>query len=583
MKYITNELFIFLAILISFTGCSVNETINQITGDDKIDLGNEKDRLNYNYAFFEATKQNLYGNTNNAVMLYKKCLEVNPASHASNYQLSRIYFFNSELDKAKKYAKSANVLDSDNFWYQINLANVYQYLGLQDSVINIYEKIVDTQEEKIEIKFELIELYYDNEDYDKCLELCNKIEDQYGPSITSRYYKSQVYEELGNYDKAEEEIESIIEQSGDNIAYQLGLLKLLKEQNKPDKVYKRYEQLNTEYPNNYHLKRSLADFYIKQDKKKEAENMFEGIIKNDSINVDYKIQMLYEFTTSIDTALVKQKIQRNMIDTMQKIYSENKQVNLLIADFYIQNDSIQNAANIIKRLIKNHDVEYYIWQQFFYMQSRLENTDTIYKYSQTAVKKYPEKPTAYLFKGLSEKRNKLYDSAIVSYQNGLKYVNYENTDLVSRLYTLLGEVYNEIEQYEKSDSAFNKALKYRSEEDLYLLNNYSYYLSLRGDKLDKAETLIKKCLKIDPGNYIYLDTYSWILFKMGKFKKAAGYAEKAIENGGEKSGEVLEHYGDILFKLGKKDQAIQYWNKAVEFEDHSDELENKIKNGKLNN
>lgn len=582
MKNIKNKLFILFTVLTLFTGCSVNETINKITGDNKIDSGSENERLNYNYAFFEATKQNLYGNTKNAVMLYKKCLEVDSSSHASNYQLSRIYFFNNELEKAKKYAKTANVLDPVNFWYQINLANVYQYLGLQDSVIYVYEKIVNTHKEKIEAKFELIELYYDNEDYDKCLELCNKIEEQYGPSITTQYYKSRVYEESGNYDKAEEEIQSIIEQSGDNIAYQLGLLELLKKQNKVDKVYKRYKELNSEYPNNYHLKRSLADFYIKQDKKKDAEKIFEDIIKNDSINIDYKIQMLYEYTTSIDTTPIKQKIQKNMIDTMQKIYSENKQVNLLIADFYIQNDSIQNASDIIKELIKNHDVEYYIWEQFFYLQSQLENTDTIYKYSKAAVKKYSEKPTAYLFKGLSEKRNELYDSAIVSYQNGLKYVNYENKDLVSRLYTLLGEVYNEMKHYEKSDSAFNKALKYRTEDDLYLLNNYSYYLSLRGEKLDKAESLIKKCLEKEPDNYIYLDTYSWILFKMGKNRKAAEYAKKAIKNGGDESGEVLEHYGDILFKLGKKEQAIQYWNKAIEFEDYSEELKDKIKHKKLN-
>lgn len=569
--------------LMYLTGCSVEETIQDITGNANAELDNEKEKLNYYYAFFEATKQNVYGNTSNAVMLYKKCLEVNPSSHASNYQLSRIYFFNNELDKAKEYAEKAKFLEPDNFWYQINLANVYQYLGLQDSVIKVYEEIVTIHNDKVEIKFELIELYFENGEYDKCLELCNKIEEQYGPSINTQYYKSQVYEEMGDFNKAEDEIQKIIDRKGDDIAYQLGLLELLKKQNKTNEVFERYNELKNEYPHNYHLKRSLADYYIKRDKNHEAEAEFKSIITDDSINLDYKIQMLYEFTTSIDTTSFKESLQKIVIDSMQKLYSDNKQVNLLIADYYIQNDSIQKASEIIKTLINNYEIEYYIWQQFFYLQSQLENTDTIYKYAQEAVTKFPQKPTAYLFKGLSEKRKEMYDSAIGSYKKGLKYVNFDNTDLVSRLYTLLGEVYNEIQQYKESDSAFNKALKYRSEDDLYLLNNYSYYLSLRGEKLDKAESLIKQCLDQEPHNYIYLDTYSWILFKMNKYKKASEYSKSAIDNGGDESGEVLEHYGDILFKLGKEDQALQYWKRALEFDDHSEELEKKIKNKKLIN
>ena len=54
-----------------------------------------------------------------------------------------------------------------------------------------------------------------------------------------------------------------------------------------------------------------------------------------------------------------------------------------------------------------------------------------------------------------------------------------------------------------------------------------------------------------------------------------------MENGGAKSGVIMEHYGDILFKLGEESKALNQWNKAKELGDRSDELLEKIKSSKL--
>ena len=53
-----------------------------------------------------------------------------------------------------------------------------------------------------------------------------------------------------------------------------------------------------------------------------------------------------------------------------------------------------------------------------------------------------------------------------------------------------------------------------------MLNNYSYYLSLRKDKLEKAAELSKKSNNIYPKNASFNDTYGWILFQQEKFEEA---------------------------------------------------------------
>ena len=114
------------------------------------------------------------------------------------------------------------------------------------------------------------------------------------------------------------------------------------------------------------------------------------------------------------------------------------------------------------------------------------------------------------------------------------------------------------------------------------MNNWAYYLSLRGEKLDKAEEMSKKSMELEPNSAIFEDTYAWIVYKMGRFTDAKEWMEKAFSHGADKSAASLEHYGDILFKLGDPDKALEYWLKAKKAGDGTtDLLDKKIADKKL--
>ena len=118
-------------------------------------------------------------------------------------------------------------------------------------------------------------------------------------------------------------------------------------------------------------------------------------------------------------------------------------------------------------------------------------------------------------------------------------------------------------------------------QNLHVLNNYSYYLSLEKKDLDKAEQMSSITVKAEPTNPTFLDTYGWVLFMQGAYTTARIYIENAVKYSEEEpSAEILEHYGDVLYVTGEPEKALEQWKKAKELGSDSKTLDEKIRTGK---
>ena len=96
-----------------------------------------------------------------------------------------------------------------------------------------------------------------------------------------------------------------------------------------------------------------------------------------------------------------------------------------------------------------------------------------------------------------------------------------------------------------SDDSTKNLSKYNPQTPV--LNNYSYYLSLRKIKLKQAREMMKTYVSLVPNQPSYEDTYAWIFYQMGDYDKALVWIKKSLENGGSTSPTIVEHYGDILY------------------------------------
>ena len=134
-------------------------------------------------------------------------------------------------------------------------------------------------------------------------------------------------------------------------------------------------------------------------------------------------------------------------------------------------------------------------------------------------------------------------------------------------------------KYSQCDTAYERALRLDAHNPL-VLNNYAYSLAERGVQLQRAEEMSRRSLEKDSTNSSYLDTYGWILFKLGKFKEAEHYIKKAV-NTGDSSAAVLEHLGDVYYRLNQPDKAKEYWSRALELDIKNSTLKEKVGRGKL--
>ena len=107
---------------------------------------------------------------------------------------------------------------------------------------------------------------------------------------------------------------------------------------------------------------------------------------------------------------------------------------------------------------------------------------------------------------------------------------------------------------------FERALKARP-DDPQLSNALGFTLADHGQKLDRAESLVRHAIEISPDNPAIQDTLGWVLFRRGKIKEALPTLQRAWRNSGD--GEIAAHYGEALWKSGDEGQARYVWQQAL--------------------
>ena len=146
---------------------------------------------------------------------------------------------------------------------------------------------------------------------------------------------------------------------------------------------------------------------------------------------------------------------------------------------------------------------------------------------------------------------------------------------MSDFYGQIGDIYYQMKQPEEAYKAYDEALKY-NDKNIVVLNNYSYFLTLAKQDLKKAERMSAQCIKLEPDNSTYLDTYAWVFFMQGNYTLARIYIESALSKDKTNSSELVDHYGDILFMSGEKEKAVEQWKKAKELGKEGEVLDRKI-------
>jgi Tfp pilus assembly protein PilF len=109
------------------------------------------------------------------------------------------------------------------------------------------------------------------------------------------------------------------------------------------------------------------------------------------------------------------------------------------------------------------------------------------------------------------------------------------------------------------------------------LNYLGYMYAEKGINLEEAKTMIEKALAIDPDNGAFLDSYAWVLYKMGRYEEAIIPMKSAIEID-QNDAILYDHQGDIFAALNQLDRAVESWENALKLDPENEEIRAKLKN-----
>ena len=542
-------------------------------------LLNEEDQTRFSTFFYEGIRQKEERLFDQALETFRMCEQIDSTDGGLQSELGQLYSAIGKADMALVATKKAYESNPSNWWYNLNLISLYAALKQNDKALDIalnLEKYYPEKEETFQIQSSL---YKEVKEFAKAIEALDKLERIAGVDGAISMDKFNLYLQLRQNKKAIAEIDKLSAKFPSDMRYKVLRGDIYMYQKMPEKAFEIYKQVEANEPENPYVYVSLSEYYKdKGDNENSMQNMMKAL-KLDALEVEQKITILGDYIKD----LVRDTVKLDETESLFKLLIDRYPLEEKVYDYYAvflqfrkrNTEALANYETMLNINPKNEQT----WMQLIQLRLQEQNFEELQKASDRAIATLPEVHQYYFYKGIAETQLKNYLIALDANNKALSLVKEEEKPVKGDYYAQIGDIYYKMDSTERAFEAYEKALE-ANPANIYVMNNYAYYLSEKNQNLKKAESLSAKTIEKEPKNSTYLDTYAWIFYQQGNYSLAKFYMERAIDNMDKKQdpGVMYEHYGDILLKTGNEKKALEMWKKAYETEHKTDALKLKIEN-----
>lgn len=524
-----------------------------------------------------------------ALLYYQRTLEITPDNATVHYKVAEVLAQSNrqeDLTRAGISIENALRFEKKNKYFYLLAANIYSSLTRFDKAAEAYENLIKEVPDTEEYFYDLAAVYQYGNRFDDAIKTYNRAEAILGVTEISSVQKQRLYLQQGKTKEALAEGEKLITAFPGEERFSMGFAELLAQRNLRDDAIRHLEKFIAQNPESGNAKMLLAGFYRDAQQEAKARPLLLSLFDDPNVEVGSKLIVIGTYNAEInqrkartgepDTELVTYV--SSLFEKLEKNYPSESGVHIVGGDFNLAIGKARDAQKEYMKAIELGDVNFEVWENLLYLETQLDQWDAVIRHADQALEMFPNQAMIHYFSGNAHLRKRHYPEAIAALQQA-KRLSASNPAVLSDINGLLGDAYHASKEYDKSDKAYEEALLLTPENST-ILNNYSYYLSLRKVNLEKAEKMASLLIKNSPENATFLDTYAWVLYVRGKFKDARKAIERAIETG-KATATHFEHYGDILFQLGDVNGAVQQWEKARGMNANSEILNKKIANRKI--
>ena len=526
----------------------------------------------YDAFFLEALCQREKGNNDAVFDLLRHCIDIDSTRSEAYYYLAQYYSALKQKDIVLNYLKKSVELEPDNATYLETLANAYLNQRKFKEAIDALELLCEKNRDRDDVLALLIQLYEQESDYDNAIRTLGRLETIEGKSERLSYAKSDLYTKKGDKKAAIAEMKMLADQYPNDNNYRCLYANTLYINGQKKKAVAIYDKVLKEEPDNRNAQMALVAYYNDQKDSANVNSMIERVLFNKNASTSDRVALMRQVIGESEEAGGDSTRVLNLFHRLIDMPQSDSDMALFCASYMnmkkMPNDSIRQVLEKVLEVSPDHaaarlQLVSYAWQA--------GDRDRIIELCKAARQYNPDEMAFYYYQGIAYYQKDDLDNALNAFQNGIGVITSESDpSIVSDFYAVMGDILHQKGMTKEAFEAYDSCLVWK-EDNIGCLNNYAYYLSEKGVRLDDAERMSFLTIKAEPKNATYLDTYAWILFMEKRYDEAKTYIDQTLENDSTPSAVLFEHAGDIYYHVGDKEKALEYWQEAIEQDDVSDD------------
>jgi tetratricopeptide (TPR) repeat protein len=560
MKYFLH-IFSLVIFLVSCGAKKVHETNSKVFS---------KDDYPYIEKFHEGIRYKMKGQIAQSISTFENCLTLKPDDDAVYYALSQLYLQTQQLAKSSEAIKKAVSLDPQNKWYLQEFAYMQFEAKNYKEAAKSFKALSNLEPNNIDWLFSYAESLMRSNDYQGAVKALDNLEKEIGPNPELSIEKFKLYRKIKQDDKAVLEIEKALKDFPDDVQLLANLVDYYFEKKEDAKAFDYLIKLSVSQPTNGNAHLALAQYYDRKGDKVKSYEQLSMAFKCDDVPIDTKVKILismFETQFKLDPQMFE------LANSLIEKYPSDARVYTIRGDLFFKEGKQSEALIDFQEALKYDKTKFAIWEQVLVMEYQAQDYPKLYEDAKQCLEFFPAIAKVYLFFGVGANQLKKYNETIDKLLIGEELVANDNS-LKAEILAQMGDAYFASSKNKEGKEAYDKALKLDT-KNILLKNNYAYRLALAKIDLDNAESLIIQVVEQSPNESHFIDTYGWILFQKGDYKKSLEKFQQALSLKPDDK-HILEHNGDAQFKLGNIQEALSLWKKAKEMGSQNLKLNEKI-------
>jgi len=538
-----------------------------------------EDRRRFDGLFLEAVRQREHQRFDAEYELLRAALAINPSASEALYEMALLHLSLSSFSDSThnhigdSLLRRTVALDPHNRFFKETLGKLCADKGDYDRAVAIYEELA-TGPNAVDALVMLVGLYEEKLDYGGAIRALDRLEMLEGRNESYSLEKFKIYIETGNSERAYAAIEALCAEYPSDLRYRVLLGDLYRQQGHLEMALAVYRDVLTLEPDNAFAQLSLLDFYKDTGEDSLYRAFIGDVVLNPRTLSPARVEIMKNYALETlakpggDTArvyaLFKQALRQPQED---RALAE-------LAAFFIDRCAMP-ADSLIPVLRQVLDIEPDYARarlQLLQILTRRHDDSGALQLCREGRLYEPARLVYYYYEGIFLYRLDRHREALDALRRGTRIVGDEaDRETASDLYATMGDILHDLKRSEEAYAAYDSALVCYS-ENLPCMNNYAYFLSLAGKRLELAEDMGRRVAEAEPDNPTYLDTYAWVLFVRKQYARAKVYIDETlrlISPDDRRNAGLYEHAGDIYYKCNERRAAVELWKTALTLTDDS--------------